>query len=210
MASNGSKVVSCVRCASDIQPYAGREVAYHKNSHHQGQCADQAARETAVRELAGQDNLFGWRCDHVEADPGNIAPLICSETSADRAEFAAHMASHGKRPLAGTGRIKLRKRPPAATLPKLEVITTKYATWTERIYGQWTPETGTPLLSETVRRGQFWSAGPDPHSFWYVPLDGSQPVTLYARGDGSLTRDWSEAKSARREINRRKSYRTAA
>jgi hypothetical protein len=217
--SNGSKEVICIRCAATIAPYAGREVAHRRYAHHPGQCADQAERETTVRELAGQAPLFAWRCDRIEPDTGAIAPGVCAETGTNRAEYAAHMAGHGKRPLPGTARIRLRKRAPAAKLPALEVPPFKFLRWTERKYGEWQAGVGNPLIGEAERRGQLWSSGPDPHSVWVVPFERAPwestaqppaPVVLYIIEPGRYTTDWSEAKRERREVNRRASYRRAA
>ena len=107
------------------------------------------------------------------------------------------MKTHGATPLAGSKPIRLRRKPPAATLPKLEVNPLKWITWTE---------------NNLERKGQFWSEGPDPHSVWVVPLrpatwetpgKPAKPVCLYAHGDGSWSADWSTAKWARREVNRK-------
>ena len=210
--SQGDKVVTCVRCQGEIQPYAGRSVALIRGqyAHQPGQCKDQAAREAAVRQLAGQGTLFGWRCDHIE--PGDVTGYVCAESGTDRRGYVTHMAGHGKRLPSGAPRIRLRKTAPAAGLPKLEVPVFKFATWTERTYAEWVAGVGNELIAERTRRGQFWAESDQPHCYWYMPLDASdrQPVRLYARGDGTMTRDWSEAASSRRDANRAKRYSRAA
>jgi hypothetical protein len=217
--SNGSKEATCVRCDSTIQPYAGREVAHRKYAHHPGQCADAGERDVQVRQLAGQGSLFGWRCDHIEADAGSIAPAICAETGTDRAQYEAHMRTHGKRAAASVTMPRLRKRPPAAKLPALEIAPFKFLTWTERRYGEWQAGVGNPLEHEVSRRGQFWAEGPYPHSVWVIPFAPApwestgrapKPVVLHIVEPGRYTPDWSEAKQARRELKRRAGYRTAA
>ena len=203
--SNGSKVATCVRCKGEIQPYAGRSVALIRGqyAHQPGRCKDQAQREAAVHELAGQGSLFAWRCDRVEL--GDVTGTVCAESGTDRAEYVAHMADHGKRLPSGAAKIRLRKSAPGASLPKLEVSPFKWLRWTERVYAEWQAGIGNELLSERERRGQFWAEADGPHCYWYLPFDASdrQPVRLYARGDGTLTPDWSEARRARSDANRR-------
>jgi hypothetical protein len=208
--SQGGKVVPCVRCSGDIQPYAGREVADNRYAHHPGQCRDALERETSVREVAGQLS-FGWRCDHIE--PGHaLGPRICSEQGSDRAEYVAHVKGHGATETHGTYvAIRPRKRPPAVSLPKIEVPTTKFLRWTERKYGEWQAGVGNPLIGECERRGQFWSEADTPHSVWVVPLERAPwepmgrppaPVQLYVIEPGHYTTDWQEMRRERRELNR--------
>jgi hypothetical protein len=214
LASNGSKATTCARCKGEIPPYAGVAVNEFRNgfTHHPGQCADAAERSALPRELARQGTLFGWRCDHVEPSLAGLAPVICRASGTDHGEYEAHMKDHGARPVTGTARIKLGKRPPAASLPKLEVNPFRFATWTERIYADWRPGVGNELISERERRGQFWAQADGTHCYWYMPLDSAdrQPIRLYVRGDGTLTPDWSDAKSSRRDANRVAKYRKAA
>jgi hypothetical protein len=195
--SNSSKVVTCVACRADIQPYSGRPVSLISSTyaHHPGQCADTAERAGQVREKAVQGELFAWRCDHVE--PDSSAPVVCHEFGTDRGEYQAHMAGHGLKPLKTTAPIRLRKKAPAARLDKPIVNPFKFLHWTE---------------NGTERRGQYWADGPDPQSVWVVPLQPApweipgrpaKPVTLYGHGDGTWSLDWSRAKYDRRDANRR-------
>jgi hypothetical protein len=208
--SQGGKVVTCVRCKGDIQPYAGREVANGKFAHHPGQCSDVTARDALPRELAGQGTLFGWRCDHVSVDAGQPAPEVCAASGTDRTEYAAHMKSHGARPLTAPKMIRLRKSAPAASLTPAEVPPFEWLHWTEtHITGPWAPGTGQPSMT-AERRGQFWSEGPYPHSVWVLPLEPAPweigqaaPVTLFVIEPGRYTTDWSEARQERREAKRR-------
>lgn len=196
--SQGAKVVQCVVCKGDIQPYAGRPVSVYSKryAHHPGQCVDTKARNATVHELAGQGELFGWSCRHIE--PGTGEPVVCGELGSDRGEYERHMRSHGATALKPSfAPIRLRKTAPAAKLPKLDVNPLKWLHWTE---------------NDTERKGQFWSDGPDPHSVWVVPLHPAawetpgkpaRPVLLYSHGDGTWSTDWSRAKWDRREANRR-------
>jgi hypothetical protein len=216
--SQGAKVVQCVVCKGDIQPFAGRPVSLYgkRYAHHPDQCLDVAERDVKLREMAGQGELFAWQCRHVE--PAGDMPVVCDELGTDRAAFERHMRAHGATQLAAYRPIRLRKTAPAAQLPKLEVNPFKWLHWYEERRGEWQVGLGNPLLGEADRKGQFWSPGPDPHSVWVVPLQPApwepkdrpaKPVCLYSHGDGRWSTDWSTAKRDRSEANRR-SKRTAA
>ena len=201
-----SQEQACIRCAAPIPSYAGVRASELGNRwvHHAGQCADAGEITLRVRELAGQGALFGWHCGHVEQD-GIGGATVCDVTSGDRAAYAAHMKSHGARPLAAPKMIRLRKRPPAASLPALELVTTKWIRWVERTYSEWEPGSG-QTCAERERRGQFWSLADAPHSVWVVPFpEGGRPqrpVKLYV-ANGRCYQDFSEARRLRREGNRR-------
>ena len=195
--SQGAKVVQCVACKGDIQPYAGRPVSLigKRYAHHPGQCVDEAERASQVRQMAGQGTLFGWSCRHVE--PAGDIPAVCGEIGTDRGEYERHMAAHGLKPLKTAAPIKLRKKAPAASLPKAITNPFKWLCWSE---------------NGIERKGQYWSDGPDPQSVWVVPLQPApwetpgrpaKPVLLYSHGDGSWSMDWSRAKWDRRDANRR-------
>jgi hypothetical protein len=195
--SNGSKVVQCVSCHGDIQPYSGRPVALigSKYAHHPGQCVDHAERAAQVRDKATQGELFAWTCRHVE--PASVNPVVCDEFGTDRDEYVRHMTGHGLKPLKTAAPIRLRKKAPAASLAKPIVNPFKFLQWTE---------------NGTERRGQYWADGPDPQSVWVVPLQPApweapgrptKPVLLYSHGDGSWSTDFSRAKWDRRDANRR-------
>jgi hypothetical protein len=168
--SQGAKVVQCVACQGDIQPFAGRPVSLvgKRFAHHPGQCVDAGERNAAVREMAGQGELFAWSCRTVE--PARDIPHVCDAKGTDRAEYEAHMRAHGMPALKSPASIRLRKGAPAARLPKLPLNPLKFVHWHEELRGQWQEGVGCPLLGEADRRGQFWSEGPDPHSIWVVPL----------------------------------------
>jgi hypothetical protein len=189
--SQGSKIVPCVACGGDIQPYAGRPVSLSRYAHHPGQCADAAERSATVREMAGQGELFAWSCRHVE--PGSSEPAVCSEMGTDRAEYDQHMREHGATPLKPFAPIKLRRKAPAAKLPQLDFSPFKYIAWTEHMNDG----------IEVTRRGQFWSLTEAPHGVWVIRLDTRELVELYRDGGGSWTRNWSDAAVSRREANRR-------
>jgi len=219
--SQGNKVVLCVACKRDVPPYAGRPVNLmpgdsKRFAHHQGQCVDGYDRTEHMRELAGQGQLFAWQCRHVE--PASVTPEVCNAVGTDREEYVRHMRAHGATQLAAYRPIRLRKTAPAAQLPKLEVNPFKWLHWHEERRGEWQAGVGNPLLGEADRKGQFWSAGPDPHSVWVVPLQPApwepkdrpaKAVLLYSHGDGTWSTDWSRAKYDRRDANRR-SKRNAA
>lgn len=218
--SNGSREVSCVRCKAPIQPYAGREVALSKYAHHPGQCADVATREELVRSGAAQGELFAWRCDRIDADPGRAGVVLCHEHGTDRAAFTRHMREHGAQEIKSAYALpRLRKRAPAAPRVAPIVPPFKFLTWREERRAPWQAGVGCELIAECERRGQFWSNADTPHSVWVIPLEPApwepqdrpaRPVQLYLRGDGSVTTDWSEAKRSRRDARRSASYGRAA
>jgi hypothetical protein len=210
--SNGSKVVQCVACGADIQPYAGRPVSLVSKrwAHHPGQCLDEAERATQLRELAGQCELFAWQCRHVE--PAADIPAVCSAIGTDRAEYETHMRGHGLTALSEYRPIRLRKTAPAAKLAKPIVNPFKWLHWHETLHGEWQAGVGNPVLGQADRKGQYWSDGLDPHSVWAVPLHPApwepqdrpaKPVLLHSHGDGTWSTDWSRAKWDRRDANRR-------
>jgi hypothetical protein len=208
--SNGSKVAQCVMCRTDIQAYAGRAISLYgsKFAHHPGQCADAADRQAKLRSEAQQGTLFAWSCQHVEQGSSDDSAEICDVFGADRADFAAHMKSHGRTAIKSEPMIRLRKQIPAAKLPAPNVARPfKTLRWTRRTYGEWQPGIGQPC-TEREMRGQFWSNGEHPHSIvaiTYTPHNsGIRPelVTLYVHGDGSVSEDWSAARYSRREANR--------
>ena len=213
--SQGSKVVSCVRCRGDIQPYAGRRVAAYRDvyAHHAGQCADTSTREATTRSLADQPGLFAWSCTHVEV-AGDL-PMVCNAGSGDRAEYAEHMHGHGATELRpAVPPIKLRRKPGAGQRQAPRVPAFKRFTWqtTEQVpTGEnWPAEQGGgPRYRElaTDHRGQFWCNGADANSV--VVIEDMRAaglpnrlVTVYVRGDGSVTSNWSDAKRSRSAANR--------
>jgi hypothetical protein len=210
--SQGNKIVYCVRCTGQIQPYAGQPVSLNgRYAHQAGQCKGIAERSATVREMAGQGELFAWSCRKVE--PAADIPHVCDVTGTDRAEYAAHMRTHGlTAPKPAAARIRLRKSAPAATLDKPSVNPFKFLHWHETLYGEWQAGIGNPVIGEADRRGQYWAEGPNPHSVWVVPLhpapwetlgQPAKPVCLYSHGDGTWSTDWSKAKYDRRDANRR-------
>jgi hypothetical protein len=168
---------------------------------------------------------FAWQC---QKDGHEVA-------GTDRGEYEAHMrGEHGARAAQGTKPIRLPKRPPAARLGKLEVSPFKWLSWTETRSkpGQcecghagdvhvsvWARDGGRQGCSEcecsadyvkpdeqtAERRGQFWAAGPPPHSLWVLPSgpapweDGqAAPVLVYAGRPGRAFTDAYSAKYDRR------------
>ena len=211
--SQGSKIVPCVQCGGDIQPYAGRKVAEYSEryAHHPGQCKDAGSRTESVRSAARQGELFAWSCRMVTPNGDN--PRVCDAGGTDRAEYSAHMHSHGfKGCQPGYKRPRLSKRAPAASLPKASVDVFGPVTWHHVIHGEWQEGVGNPVLWESDRSGQYWSEGPDAHSIWVVPFapapwetpgQPAKPVCLYSHGDGTWSADWSRAQSDRRDANRK-------
>lgn len=217
MSSNGAKVVTCVRCHTDIQEYAGRPVALISGqyAHHPGKCPDTAEREARVRSVAAQTS-FAFECVRVE--PGSTAPDICSLAGMDRGAYVEHMrAEHGATMLHPTQpMIKLRKSVPAAKrqAPAVE-HPFKRITWqtTEHVpTGDVHPAElgGGPVYAPvtTEHRGQFWANGPEAHSVIVIEdmRSTGRPnrlVTLYADASGTLRADWSSARSDRHDANRR-------
>jgi hypothetical protein len=213
--SQGGKTVPCVRCKGDIQPYAGRAVSLIGShyAHHPGQCADRGARESAMHQTA-QLELFAWSCAHVEPSYTGNAPAVCDVAGSDRAEYVEHMRGHGKRMLSTEPMIKLRKTAPAAPRQTPRVPAFKRITWTVRHYADWQPGIGNERLADTNHVGQFWANGAEPNTVIVIEDRRraglpNRLVTLYLNGDGSLTADWSEAKSSRREANRIAKYAAA-
>ncbi len=201
--SQGGKVIRCVRCHGDIPEYAGRSVALlsGQHAHHPGKCTDQAEREAGVRSVAVQ-TTFGWSCAHVE--PGSTEPDICSLAGAERTAYVEHMrAEHGATALKPTvPPIRLRNAVPAAKRQAPAVAPFKRIEWTVTRG----PDGGT-AANPVLRRGQFWANGPDAHSVIVIEdmralAMPNRLVTLYIRADGSVTPDWSDAGSSRREANR--------
>lgn len=179
-----------------------REEAYE-----QARCdaAEQAtaAREAAMGELRGQAEQvgFAWACFREQAS-GYGTNVACAARGNDRAEYLGHMKDHGARAYHGTKRIKLRRKPPAAPLPKLEVSPFKWLTWTETHAEPGVCECGhdgdshrmtgeggnlcagcgmctrpawniEPAKQTAQRRGQFWAVGTYPHSVWVLPFDAA-------------------------------------
>jgi hypothetical protein len=218
--SQGGKAVTCVRCSTDIPPYAGRRVAAYSDryAHHPGQCADAQRRQDTLRSVTDQPGLFAWQCTHIE--PGDMAPVICSEASGNRGDYAQHMRGHGAQQLHPTQPIiRLRKSVPAAKRQVPAVPAFKRIEWTERHYADWQPGIGNERLPDTEHRGQFWANGPDAHSVIVIEdMRGTgrpnRLVTLYLDASGQLVADWSDAKHSRRDANRaerdRKFYSSAA
>jgi hypothetical protein len=102
-----------------------------------------AAREARAAEIhsaigdMGRQLGFAWACTHTEKPQAYGAePVMCEASGWDRGEYVAHLRDgHGAK--IGPGYFKmarpfrLRKRPPAASLPKLEVSPFKFISWTE-------------------------------------------------------------------------------
>ena len=206
--SQGGKVVRCVRCGGDIPPYAGRKVAELRETyaHHAGQCQDHGERIATLRKVA-QQAMFAWECTHIE--PGSTEPEICSIAGTKPTAYLEHMKrEHGATQLHPTvAPIRLRKGVPAAARQAPRVAPFKRIEWAERHYAEWQPGTGNERLPDTQHRGQFWANGDVPHSVIVIEdMRGTgrpnRLVTLYLRADGTLTPDWSDAGSSRREANR--------
>jgi hypothetical protein len=214
--SNGSKAVTCVRCKGEIQPYAGRQVAFSKYAHHAGQCKDAGEHAAIVRKAASeQGTLFAWRCERIDVDAGSAEAYFCHESGTDREAFTAHMRDHGARVDGGFAPVRLRKRAPAAPRVAPLVPPFKQLRWIERRYSEWKPGVGNELIAEVERRGQYWSNADTPNSVWVIPAERAPwestarppaPVQLYLTGiPGQYTTDWSAARSERREAKRRAS-----
>jgi hypothetical protein len=213
--SQGGKSVPCVRCKSEIQPYAGRAVSLIGNhfAHHEGKCADRGAREAAMHATA-QLELFAWSCGHVEPSYDGKPPAVCDVAGSDRAEYEQHMRDHGKRMLAAEPMIRLRKSVPAAPRQSPRVPAFKRITWTVRHYADWQPGVGNERLADTQHVGQFWSNGAEPNTVIVIEDRRAaglpnRLVTLYLDGAGQLVPDWSDAKSSRRDANRTAKYNAA-
>ena len=171
--SQGRKTVPCVRCQGEIQPYAGVRVTLYaeRYAHHPGQCRDAGECSVSVSDAARQGTLFAWTCRKVEPAQGDNA-AVCDSHGTDRAEYERHMSDvHGlKHGLSDYKPIRLRRRAPAASLPKPSTDVHSAITWHEVIRGEWQAGVGNPILSERDRSGQYWSEGADPHSVWVVPF----------------------------------------
>jgi hypothetical protein len=189
--SQGAKVVRCVRCGGNIQPYAGRRVAAYSDryAHHWGQCQDQAEREAALRQVAEQTE-FAWECRHVES--GSTEAELCNVAGMgldSEATYRKHIADHGKRELKPTvAPIKLRRKPPAAKGQVPNVPPFKRIVWTQD--GQ-------------EHRGQFWANGAGQYEVIAIEDRrhlglSNRLVTLYLDGQGNLSPDYSAAKSDRK------------
>ena len=207
--SQGSKTVPCVRCQGDIQPYAGRAVSLLSGvfAHHPGKCADRPARTAAMHQTA-QLELFAWHCDHIEPSFDGRAPVTCIAAGSDRAEYVSHMRGHGKRTLTTEPLIKLRSKVPAAQRQTPRVPAFKRVTWTQRHYSDWQPGVGQERLPDTHHVAQFWANGAEANTVVVIEdrraaRMPNRLVTLYLDGAGQLVPDWTDAKSSRRDANRR-------
>lgn len=81
-----------------------------------------ATEQRKVTREMGEQLGFAWHCFAGE----------CEHNGTDRAEWVAHQRGHGvKAPAPAFKPVRLRKRAPAATLPKLEVNPFKWARWTQ-------------------------------------------------------------------------------
>lgn len=200
----------CLKCAGKIAPYAGRPVSAYgsKFAHHPGQCVDRDELARDLHKLAVQTTMFAASCRMINPDASYDDQAICEFATTDRQAWTGHMRTeHKTYPLKSEKPIRLRKSAPAARLAPVEIPPFKYVRWTHRTYSEWQPDVG-QTCTETEMRGQFWANGPDPHSVWVLPITASgayvPPVTLYLAG-GQAYQSWSDAKSARREVNRRHS-----
>jgi hypothetical protein len=213
--SQGAKVVRCVRCSGDIQPFAGRKVSELREQyvHQPGQCTDHAQTLSDLHTLAGQRG-FAWACQHVS--PGVSEPEICSLAGMglESAEtYREHFKrEHGATELHQPCMIKLRKKAAAPKFSPVELASIfKRIVWTSSVdvtvddpempYGKRSER----LVAE--HRGQFWSAGDGPHSVWAIEdLRGTgrpnQLVQVYSHGDGTWSEDWSRAGWDRKRANR--------
>jgi hypothetical protein len=97
-----------------------------------------AARDTRAAEIhapigdMGRQLGFAWACTHTEpAEAYGAEPVMCEASGWDKPEYDAHMRGHGAKSITGVKLPRLRKRPPAASLPKLEVSPFKFITWAE-------------------------------------------------------------------------------
>jgi hypothetical protein len=210
--SQGDKTVRCARCKGHIEPYAGVRVAELRETyvHHPGKCQDSAERSATLRKVA-QQAMFAWECSH--AEPGVTEPEICSIAGMGHESEQAYLEhfrrEHGATPVKPTVQpIRLRKGVPHAPRQAPRVMPFKRIEWTEHHYAEWKPGVGNERLADTHHRGQFWANGPDAHSV--IVIEDRRAVglpnvlkTLYLDANGTLTADWSDARSDRREANRR-------
>lgn len=106
----------------------------------------------AVR-FTGEQLGFAWCCTHTERPASYGAePVMCEASGWDRGEFTAHMRGHGARPwTASVKPIRLRKTPPKAKLPALEVNPFKWAHWAQ----EHTPEATCQGCGHTLNQHRF-------------------------------------------------------
>lgn len=144
---------------------------------------------------------FSWECHKTRGD-GKTA-VACIAKGADPDEYARHMrGEHGLKSITAPKPIRLRKTAPAATLRKVEIPLLKWIYWTEehvqpgecrfchhssvdhRDGGMTKPGCNEcdcqltqwaipPVRTTAERRGQFWSEGPHPHTFWVLPFEAA-------------------------------------
>jgi hypothetical protein len=206
--------------------------------------AAQAARAAKLHANVGPVALqlgFAWCCTKTTpAESYGADPVMCEESGTDRGEYEAHMRGHGARAYHGTKRIRLRRKPPAATMRKLDVPVTKWLRWDEdhrepgtctcghlqTVHRSSYSATGEdvkpgcddctcttercsiqPDVTTATRRGQFWSEGSRPHSFWVLPFepapweDGqAAPVMLSRHWTGH---GWTVASTGSADVVRR-------
>jgi hypothetical protein len=169
---------------------------------------EQARKERAA-ELHGSVRMFGeqlgfaWCCTHTEpATSYGADPVMCEASGWDKAEYDAHMRGHGKKAPAGTKLIKLRRKPPAASLPKLPCDVLADVTWTEH---HTTGEYPNLTTAHAERRGQFWALGDGAYSLWVLPYEpapwetgSAAPVLVYAGSPGKFFTEAYSAKYDRR------------
>jgi len=145
---------------------------------------------TATLERPAATETFTWSCwKHEDKTEGT-----------DRAEYAAHMKTHGLKAPTAPKKIKLRKQGPAYRPAPLEVQPFKWARWTEThttpsmcgcghysdAHHVWygndghsfkcaacdcTDSKAGPDTRSAERRGQFWANGSAPHSVWVIPFE---------------------------------------
>jgi hypothetical protein len=109
-----------------------------RQSEHDAAVARIAARvakrdeiHASVRPMALQLG-FAWCCTHEDDVPSYLDDVpMCEASGWDRGEYDAHMRGHGAKAPTGVKLPRLRKRPPAASLPKLACSPFKFITWTE-------------------------------------------------------------------------------
>lgn len=213
--SANTKDTTCIRCLGKLVAYAGRPVGQGtRYCHHAGQCVTCGELESDARKLAGQTSMFAASCTRLDEAARYDIGALCSFATTDREAAAEHFRTeHGAKSLRMDKLIRLRKAPPAAKFPPVELTTTKRIYWTHRTYSEWRPEVGQEC-TETSMRGQFWSDGPHPHSVYVIPdpVAGrpQPPVTLYLDSIGGAHENWSDAKRIRSEASRGKKHARAA
>lgn len=170
------------------------------------------ARKTRAAEIhsavadMGRQLGFAWCCTHTEPAASSYSePDMCEASGWDRGEYDAHMRGHGAKVSHGAVKpMRLRRKPPAASLPKLPCSPFKFITWEQSITVH--DEMGRPDHTETAtRRGQFWAVGPDAHSVWVLPYElapwesgHAAPVLLYVGAPGRFHASAYSAKYDRR------------